>query len=443
MQCAASISRASVGGLMHNQYLSLLRERRFLPLFVTQFFGAFNDNAFKLAMLTIISYRLTSSLSQSEFYQALSGGLFIIPFFVFSSLAGQIADLYEKARLVRYIKLFEMLLMLIGSLGLYLGNIILMMCTLVGMGIHSAFFGPIKYAILPDHLPKTLLLAATGLIEGSTFLAILLGTTLGTISIGMNETIPYIAICMVLLAATLGLIASLFIPDAPPSITDMKVDMNLWRATLLMISHAHQHLGLFLTTVTISWFWLIGAVLLTKLPDYAHYILGADTTIFALFLALFSSGIALGSLLVNYILRGAISLNLVPVTLLLFSCFLFDIFWISPMTGSKAQELLSIQPFFSLFRHWRISFDLLMLGVCAGLFLVPLYTYLQAESQPATRARTIAANNIYNSLFMVLGTLIVIFLLHFNISIPRVFFIFSVLNVGVALIVWVYLRRLA
>ncbi len=419
-------------------FLYLLKKRKFLPLFITQFFGAFNDNAFKLAMLTLISYRLSTSQSQSELYQALASGLFIIPFFIFSSISGQVADKYDKALLTRLIKTFEVLLIFIGSLGFYRSNIILMMITLTGMGIHSAFFGPIKYAILPDHLLKNELLVATGLIEGSTFLAILLGTTLGTLSIGINATIPYLAIFMTLLASLLGLFASLFIPSAPPLINDLKIDVYLWRATWKMLKQANASPGLLVAILTTSWFWLVGAVLLTKLPDYTHYILGANTSIFALFLALFSIGIALGSIGINKILKGRITLSLVPAAMSAFALFTFDIYWASPQEG--AQSFSSVIIFFTYFKHWRIAIDLLMLGVCGGLFIVPLYTYLQVASHPEFRARTIAANNIYNSLFMVLGTVIVMILLHFQISIPLVFLLFSILNALVAAMLWFYLR---
>lgn len=416
--------------------LSLLKKRRFLPLFITQFFGAFNDNAFKLAMLTLISYRLSDSQDQSEFYQALASSLFIIPFFIFSSISGQIADKFDKAFITRLIKLFEVVLIFIGGLGLYWGNIVLMMITLTGMGIHSAFFGPIKYAILPDHLSKNELLVATGLVEGSTFLAILLGTTLGTLSIGINSTTPYLAIFMTLIASFLGLVASLFIPSAPSSIQYLKIDFHLCRATIMMLKQANTAPGLLISILTISWFWLVGAVLLTKLPDFCHYVLGANTSVFALFLALFSIGIALGSVWINKLLKGVVTLALVPAAMFAFALFTFDIYWASPTMND--QSIPTFIAFFTYFKHWRIAIDLLMLGVCGGLFIVPLYTYLQVASPPESRARTIAANNIYNSLFMVIGTGIVMLLLHFQVSIPAVFLIFSLLNAMVAGIVWFY-----
>jgi MFS family permease len=419
----------------------LLKRRQFLPLFLTQFFGAFNDNAFKLAMLTMISYRLSHTQVQSEYYQALAGALFILPFFIFSATSGQLADKYDKTLITRLVKVFEVILMIIGGFALYTGSIFLMMLTLTGMGVHSAFFGPIKYAILLDHLPREDLLAATGIIEASTFVAILLGTTLGTLSIGTINTIPSIAIVMTLCAAFVGLFASLFIPSAPSNVADLKVDFYVWRATLTMLKQATKEGGVFLAILTISWFWLIGAILLTKLPDYTHYVLNADPAVFAVFLALFSIGIAAGSLMINRILKGIISLSIVPWAMMAFSIFTFDLYVASPGTSVVKEPLLSLVFFFSYLNHWRIAFDLFMLAFSSGLFVVPLYTYLQIASHSDSRARTIAANNIFNALFMVLGTLLVMILLHFSVVIPQVFLILGILNLVAAFILWFYLMR--
>jgi MFS family permease len=425
---------------MSSGFIYLLKERRFLPLFLTQFFGAFNDNAFKLAMLTMISYHLSHSQAQSEYYQALAGTLFILPFFLFSAASGQLADKYDKAVMTRLVKVFEVILMIMGSFAFHQGNIFFMMLTLTGMGIHSAFFGPIKYAILPDHLPKQDILRATGLIEASTFLAILLGTTLGTLAIGTTNTTPFAAIFMTVFVAFAGFISSLFIPSAPSHMVNLKVDINIGRATVKVLKQVQKEPGVLLAILTISWFWLIGAILLTKLPDYTHYVLGANTTVFAVFLALFSIGIAFGSLLISRILQGRVTVSLVPCAMFLLSCFSFDLYWASPVEETK-EPLLTLFLFFSYSKHWRISFDLFMLALSAGLFVVPLYAYLQITSRVDARARTIAANNIYNSLFMVLGTLLVMLLLKLEVTIPQVFLILSLLNTLVALCLWIFLRK--
>lgn len=425
---------------MDQGFITLLRERRFLPLFITQFFGAFNDNAYKLAMLTLISYSLTHSQAQSEYYQAMAGGLFIIPFFLFSATAGQLTDKYDKALIARLCKVFELFLMLLGGVAFYSQSIFLMMSILTGMGIHSAFFGPMKYAILPDHLPKRSLLAATGLVEASTFIAILLGTTFGTMTIGDHQGIPYLAIIITITAAFLGLIASLFIPPAPSYLEDLKVDYWVFQSTFDMLRQAHRSPRILLSILTISWFWLVGAIILTKLPDYTHYVLGANPSIFALFLALFSVGIALGSLMINALQRGRITLRWVPLCMILFSIFTFDLYLASP-DARNTESLIDFLNFFTWVSHWRITVDLFLLSFCAGLFTVPLYTFIQIASEPEHRARTIAANNIYNALFMVLGTLVVMILIKLSCSIPQVFFVLSILNAIVALILWVVLRR--
>lgn len=422
-------------------FINLLKRRQFLPLFLTQFFGAFNDNAYKLSMLTMISYHLSSSQGQSEQYQALAGALFILPFFIFSATSGQFADKYDKALLTRMVKVLEVILMIIGGIAMYNGSIFFMMVTLTGMGIHSTFFGPIKYAILPDHLPKHDLLSATGLIEASTFVAILLGTTLGTLSIGLTSTVPYIAIAMTLSAAFIGLISSIFIPSDPVKNEVLQIDYNLWRATMSMLKQIKEETGVLLSALTISWFWLIGAVMMTKLPDYTHYVLGANTSVFALFLALFSIGIALGSLMISLILKGQIHLKGVPMAMLAFSLFTFDLYMASPSSTLLKSDLINTLDFFSKFQNWRIAFDLFMLAFCSGLFVVPLYTYLQVASPVNKRARTIAANNIYNALFMVFGTLLVMALLHLKITIPQVFFVLCLLNVFAAGFVWLGLRK--
>ncbi|MDI1353231.1 MAG: MFS transporter [bacterium] len=426
---------------MHLDSTSLLKRRQFLPLFLTQFFGAFNDNAFKLAMLTLISYHLSHNQAQSEYYQALAGALFILPFFLFSATSGQLADKYDKSLIARLVKVFELLLMIIGGIALYRGSILLMMVTLTGMGIQSSFFGPIKYSILLDHLSPKDLLAATGIIEASTFIAILLGTTLGTLSIGVTHFIPYFAIFIILCAAFLGLISSLFIPSAPSRSPNLKVDFHVVRATINMLKETKNDAQLLVVILTISWFWLIGAILLTKLPDYTHYVLNANPSVFALFLSLFSTGIAAGSLMINMLLKGRITLSIVPWAMLAFSVFTFDLYLASPNMVAVKTPLLNLISFFSSFKHWRISIDLFMLAFSSGLFVVPLYTYLQIASSPELRSRTIAANNIFNALFMVVGTLFVMLLLKFSAAIPEIFLILGLLNLIVTIFLLLYLKR--
>ena len=421
---------------------NLLKKRTFLPLFLTQFFGAFNDNAFKFAMLTLISYHLSSSQTQSEQYQAIAGALFIIPFFFFSATAGQLADKFNKATLTRIIKIFEVILVLVGGQGLYWGNTWLLMATLTGLGIHSAFFGPIKYSILADHLPKQHLLGATALIEASTFLAILLGTILGTLSVGGVKTGATCAIVLTGFSAVAGLISSFFILPARSVAVDLHVEWNIWLATKQMIKNVVMNVRIAPAIFAISWFWLIGAVMLTKLPDYTNYVLRADASVFAVFLALFSIGIALGSMTINRLLAGRITLRYVSHAMLLLSLFTGDLYWSSPVNVDSA-SLQSLVPFFSRLAHWRIAIDIFLLAVSSGLFLVPLHTYLQVVSAGSMRSRTLAANNIMNALFIVFGSGLVMLLLHFHVAISVVFLILAILNGLAAIMFWLVFQKQA
>jgi len=419
----------------------LLKKNTFLPIFLTQFFGAFNDNAFKLAILTLVSYYLSVSQVQSEKYQIIAGILFISPFFLLSATAGQLADKYDKARMTRLIKLFEIVLVSIGGIGFYYGNVWMLMITLLCMGVHSTFFGPIKYAILPDHLPANELLAATGLVEGSTFMAILLGTTLGALSIGGTGVGSVYAISLTFMVAVAGFIASFFIPPAPPVVSTLQVDWHVWRATHNMIKDVMFNKQIMPVIFSISWFWLIGAVLLTKLPDYTNYVLHAKTTVFAVFLALFSIGIAVGSITINRLLQREIKVRFVPYAMLALSLFTCDLYWATPLASN-----ITVQPlleFFSQFAHLRIAADLFLLAFCGGLYVVPLYTYLQITSDQGMRARTIAANNIFNALFIVVGVILVSVLLYLHIVIPQVFFIVGILNMIAALVLWFFFRKFA
>lgn len=418
----------------------LLKKRTFFPLFLTQFFGAFNDNAFKFAMLTLISYHLSTSQAQSERYQAIAGAIFIIPFFIFSATAGQLADQFNKAGLTRVIKLFEVGLMGLGSLALYFGNIVLLMITLTGLGIHATFFGPIKYAILPDQLPRQQLLGANALIEASTFLAILLGTIFGTLGVAGIKSKTFLAIVITCAAALVGLLASFFILPTAAKGTAFRIDWNVWRATYRMIKQVTSQEQVMPVIIAISWFWLVGALMLTKLPDYTNFVLHADVTVFAVFLTCFSVGIASGSMTINRLLSGSITLRYVPYSMLLLSFFAQDLYWASPSITRDATSFTFVQ-FFQIGNHWRIAADLFLLAFSGGLFVVPLYTYLQVISDSTMRARTIAANNIINALFMVIGTGLLMVLLHFYVTITSVFIILAVLNVIAALVCKTLLRK--
>lgn len=422
--------------------LLLLKKKNFLPFFLTQFFGAFNDNAYKLAMLTLISYHLSAVQAQSEHYQALAGALYILPFFLFSAVAGQLADKYDKATIARGVKSFEILLMAVGGYAFYHKSIILMMIVLAGMGVHSAFFGPIKYAILPDHLPREKLLTATALVEASTFLAIFLGTTLGSLVVYSSAEVSH-AVFLINGTAILGLVASFFIPAAASKASNLKIDWRIWPSTREMLKGDFVNREILPVIFGISWFWLIGAVMLTKLPDYTHYVLKAQPSVFAFFLALFSLGIAAGSLTISYLLADKITLHLVPIAMGLLSLFALDLYLASPKVEMDI-PLQSFTQFFANINHIRITFDFFFFSFCGGLIVVPLYTYLQVASEDRMRARTIATNNIFNALFMIIGSCLVMILLYFNVGISLVFLLLSILNTitaGVWIILYLIVRK--
>ncbi|HAF87936.1 MAG: MFS transporter [Legionellaceae bacterium] len=414
---------------------ALLQKRTFLPLFLTQFFGAFNDNAFKLSMLTLISYHISCSQTQSEHYQALAGALFTLPFFLFSATAGQLADKFNKTLLTRLIKLSEIALMALGSMALITANIPWMLITLSGLGIHSTFFGPIKYAILPEYLPRQELLKATGWIEASTFIAILLGTVLGTLAIGNIKGQIGHALLTINIVAVIGFIASLYMPTVrPTSITTDAIDWHVWRATKTIIVDIARNRVVFPAVLAISWFWLIGAVMLTKLPDYTHYVLKADTSVFAFFLSLFSIGIAMGSLTISRLLKSDITLRYVPLSMLGLSFFALELYWATPLSYTASDKLLSLGTFLTYFNHWRITIDFFLFSFSGGLFVVPLYTYLQISTDERHRGRIIAGNNIYNALSMVLGSLVVMLMLQLHLTIAAVFLVLAIANTFAAII---------
>jgi len=414
----------------------LLKTRRFLPFFMTQFLGAFNDNAFKLSVLTLVSFHLTHTESSNQLYQALGTGLFTLPFFLFSASAGQLADKYDKAMLMRLIKTAEVILMIFGAVGLWLQSIPLMFTIIFLMGVHSAFFGPIKYAILPDHLKQDELLAGNAFVEAATFMAILAGTVLGTLLIPQDETVLYYSLmaagAVVIIAAILGLLCSLFIPHTSYASPELSVDWNVLRAIPRIINEARKYPIVFRAIVAISWFWFLGAVLIAELPAYVQYVLKVQKDVFSLFLALFSVGIGVGSLLESRWLKGEISAKHVPWALIGLVFFLLVISLESlPQTmiiSSAVNHPLSLSAFLGQWSGKVITVCIFLLSVCGGIYVVPLYTLLQKHSPPEWRSRLIAMNNIMNALFMVGSMLFVALLAWCHAGAAMIFKILALLS---------------
>jgi acyl-[acyl-carrier-protein]-phospholipid O-acyltransferase/long-chain-fatty-acid--[acyl-carrier-protein] ligase len=413
--------------------MHLLQTRRFLPLFVTQFLGAFNDNLLKNALLMLVTYRLAAQTgANAQILVTLAAGLFILPFFLFSATAGQLADKFDRSRLTRMIKIAEILIMIVAIIGFYQHSISLLMIALFSMGVHSSFFGPIKYALLPQHLETNELLSGNAYIEAGTFLAILLGTIGGGLLVLQHQGILLISIALLIVAIT-GYISSRFIPAATPPQPSLIINPNIFQETGRLISYSRKQRRIFLCILGISWFWLVGATFLAQFPSFAKDVLFADETVVTLFLTLFSVGIGVGSFLCNRLLKGKIQSLYIPVAGIGMSIFGIDLYYASSQAiHGMDGVLINAWQFLSIPSAWRLVADLFLLSVCAGLYIVPLYAILQHDSDPSYRARVIAANNIMNALFMVGSALVTMALLALHCTIPQIFLIVALLNLLVS-----------
>ena len=390
----------------------LVRTRRFLPLFVTQLLGAFNDNLFKNAMVLYVVYSIYNSEAAEARFSAIASALFIIPFVLLSALSGQLADMRDKARIIRLIKFCEILIMLVGGAGLLLAwrgiavstlAIPLMLLALFAMGVHSTFFGPIKYAILPQHLHKDEVLAGTGLVEAGTYLAILAGTILaGWIDVQW-------AALAVLVTALLGYLAGRQVPPAPPQSEVEPLDFHLIRSSIALVRNTMHDRRVFLAIMAISFFWTIGAVLIIQFPPLAKNVLNANKQVASLFLVVFSIGIAIGSVSVNALLKGTVSARYSPVSVIAMGIFVVLFYLVCKVWSPHGEDgLLDTTRFLAEPYAIPLLLTLLGIAVSGGMFVVPLYAFLTTFVDQSQTARTIAANNIVNSGAMVVGSLIAV-----------------------------------
>ncbi|WP_344700555.1 MFS transporter [Sphingomonas limnosediminicola] len=379
----------------------LLRSRRFLPLFTTQFLGAFNDSLFKQAVVLFVTYQLYSNPAKEFQFSAIAQGLFILPFFLFSALSGQLADDHDKSRLIRIIKLAEIGIMILGGSGILLANIPLMLAAVCAMGIHSTFFGPIKYAILPQHLHKDEVLGGTGLVEAGTYLAILGGTILA----GVLAVQPSIAAAATIGIAVLGFLAGRQVPPAPPSAERIPINWHIIHASIELVSGTLHIRRLFLAILSISFFWTIGAVLIIIFPPLVKNVLGANEQVASLFIGIFSVGIAIGSVAINRLLKSEVSARFAPASVIAMGVFVLLLHFVALSWGKHGPDLTTLGNF--LFNPMAGLMILALLGVSitGGMFVVPLYAFLTTTVPKAETARTVAANNIVNSGAMVVGSL--------------------------------------
>ncbi|MDP3677063.1 MAG: MFS transporter [Novosphingobium sp.] len=399
----------------------LVHSRRFLPLFVTQLLGAFNDNLYKNAMVLFVVYSIYNSEEAEAQFSALASGLFILPFFVLSALAGQLADMRDKARIIRIVKACEIGIMVVGAAGLLLAwrggaaselAIPLMLVALFAMGVHSTFFGPIKYAILPQHLHPSEVLAGTGLVEAGTYIAILGGTILaGWIPVEW-------AAAGVVATAVVGYLVSRQVPDAPPLSPVEPLDFHLVRSSVRLVANTLHDRRVFLAIMAISFFWTIGAVLFIQFPPLAKNVLEASKEVASLFLVVFSIGVAIGSMSINAMLKGRVSARFSTGSVILMAGFVVAFYTVCrAWSGHPGDGLLDVAQFLQQPLAVALLLSLLGIAVTGGMFVVPLYAFLTTFVDKSQTARTIAANNIVNSGAMVVGSLLAVGLSAAGISI--------------------------
>jgi acyl-[acyl-carrier-protein]-phospholipid O-acyltransferase / long-chain-fatty-acid--[acyl-carrier-protein] ligase len=415
--------------------LALLASRRFGPLFAAQFLSAFNDNAVKNALVLMIAYRADAAAQMSaQILIPLAGGLFILPFFLCSATAGQLADQHDKAWLIRLIKLSEIALMLAAAAGVVAGSTTGLLAVLCVMGVEAAFFGPLKYAILPDLLSPHELLLGNALVEAGTFIAILLGTIAGVLIAGRHGAEQVAALIVVVALAAWAM--SLMIPPTSAAAPRSPVRWNLLAATMRVIREAASEVVPFRSMLGISWFWLAGAIYLSQFPSYVRFTLGGEEAVVTLFLTVVTIGIALGSLTCSRILRGRISARTVPWGALGIGLFSIDLWLASPAAPGGSGILAGLWVFVASPAHWRILADLLGISVSGGIFIVPLYVLLQAASARRHRARAIAANNVINAAAMVVAAAATIVLIAAGVSVPGLFLLTGAATLVVAALFW-------
>lgn len=394
---------------MQNGQISLLRTAKFLPLFLTQFFGSFNDNVYKSGILILLSYKI-ASVEESNIMATIAGGLFILPFLIFSATAGQLADKYEKSGLIQKIKLAEIFIMGIGSLGIMTSNIYLMFLMLFLMGAQSTFFGPIKFSILPEALTKDQLIAGNALIEAGTFFAILLGSVAGGAVFIVGGAANVVLSIAVILIAIAGWYSSLSIPKTKPKDPNLIISWNIISETISVIETARKNSVVMYAILGTSWFWLVGATFLTQFPGYTKDIIGGSETIVTLLLSIFSIGIAAGCMFCDRLLKSEINPTYVPLGILLISFFLIDLYFASKGYIPDPEHKLSIMEFLSIGRSYRVLFDLFALSLSSGLYIVPLYAIMQYYTKEKFRSRVLGASNIINAVFMVIASLVTVLL---------------------------------
>lgn len=428
---------------MANQF-QLFKRRRFSAMFFTQFLGAFNDNIFKQALILVLTYTAASQIGiEVSILNNLAAMLFILPYFLFSALAGQIADKFEKSQLTRFIKLLELVIMIIAAVGFVFEWYTLLFVALFLMGTHSTFFGPIKYAYLPQAMREDELVGANGLFQMGTSLAILLGMIIAGVLTQLPQSLYWIS-ASVLIVAILGYLSARFIPNMPAMQPNLNINWNIFTTSMATVRYLYSLPFLFFIVLGNSWFWFYGATFLTQTPEFSKVILQGDESVVIFLLTLFSVGVSIGSLLCKSLTKNQVSLRLLPFGIAGLSIFAIDLYF--SLSGLNinldTDTLMGIGELSSIRGSWRVFFDLFFLGFSGGLYIVPLYASMQAYAPKSHRARIVGANNIFNAIFMVTSAIFAILMLNaLKLSLPQLFLVTGVLNILFGLFLYLKLNK--
>jgi len=413
---------------------SLLGKRRFAPFFWTQALGAFNDNAFRNAMVMLVAFQMALPDAEVSLYTNLAPALFILPYFLFSATAGQIAEKFEKTRLIRFVKLFEIAAMAVAAIGFFTHHVSLLLVVLFLMGMHSTMFGPIKYSILPQALERGELVGGNALVETGTQLAMLIGMIVGN-SLMLIAGYGTLAASLTTIAiAVTGYLVSRSIPAAPATAPDLTFNWNPLSETWRVLKLTHQDRAVFNAVLGISWFWFFGTVMIAQLPNYTRHVLGGDGSVNTLALTLFSIGTGVGSLLCERLSGKRVEIGLVPMGAFGLTVFAVDLFFAHPVVTAGAS--LNWAAFLAVPGAWRVALDLTMIGAFAGFYVVPLFAFVQSRAPRERLSRIIAGNNIVNALLICAASAFGIGLTMLGLSVPTIFLITGLINIAVAVYIF-------
>ncbi|HEY4091463.1 MAG TPA: MFS transporter [Luteibacter sp.] len=413
---------------------SLLGKRRFAPFFWTQALGAFNDNAFRNAMVMLVAFQMALPDSQVSLYTNLAPALFILPYFLFSATAGQLAEKFEKTRIIRFVKLFEIAAMAIAAIGFHTHHVSLLLIVLFLMGVHSTVFGPIKYSILPQALERSELVGGNALVETGTQLAMLIGMIVGNSLMLIAGYGTTAASAATLVIAVAGYLASRTIPAAPATAPDLRFNWNPFSETWRVLKLTHADRAVFNAVLGISWFWFFGTVMIAQLPNYTRHVLGGDGSVNTLVLTLFSLGTGIGSLLCEKLSRKRVEIGLVPMGAFGLTVFAIDLYFARPAVGAGAS--LTWSAFLSVPGAWRAAMDLTLIGAFAGFYVVPLFAFVQSRAPRDKLSRIIAGNNIVNALLICIASGFGIGLTAMGLDTPTIFLITGIINIAVAVYIF-------